>query len=167
MELAGGSVGADRCVGPWRVPCGAMPGRTHRSAPTRGGRYSEPTENWCEDRPCQRGGTEPAPYGGNRAGRSTAGCAWGVASASQIPKRNLGRQSRSPRRTGAPQVVRSEGPMYLRHGFRRPNFVPKFGASVIGIGPYGRQLPFHKGSLGWGKKPRRPLSRSPRSVQLT
>ena len=33
--------------------------------------------------------------------------------------------------------------------------------------PYGRQLPFHKGSLGWGKKPRRPLSRSPRSVQLT
>ena len=27
--------------------------------------------------------------------------------------------------------------MYLRHGFRRPNFVPKFGASVMGIGPYG------------------------------
>ena len=26
--------------------------------------------------------------------------------------------------------------MYLRRGFRRPNFVPKFGASVIGIGPY-------------------------------
>ena len=67
-------VGADRCVGPWRVPCGGVPGRTHRSAPTRGGRYSEPTENWCEDRPCQRGGTEPAPYGCNRAGRSTAGC---------------------------------------------------------------------------------------------
>ena len=119
-----------------RVPCGGVPGRTHRSAPTRGGRYSEPTENWCEDRPCQRGGTEPAPYGCNRAGRSTAGCAWGVASASQIPKRNLGRQSRSPRPTEAPQVVRSEGPMYLRHGFRRPNFVPKFGASVIVIGPY-------------------------------
>ena len=34
-------------------------------------------------------------------------------------------------------VVRSSGPMYLRHGFRRPNFVPKFGASVMGIGPYG------------------------------
>ena len=33
-------------------------------------------------------------------------------------------------------VVPSSGPMYLRHGFRRPNFVPKFGASVIGIGPY-------------------------------
>ena len=36
--------------------------RTHRSAPTRWGRRSEPTENWCEGRPCQRGGTEPAPY---------------------------------------------------------------------------------------------------------
>ncbi len=33
-------------------------------------------------------------------------------------------------------MVPSEGPMYLRHGFRRPNFVPKFGASVMGIGPY-------------------------------
>ena len=29
--------------------------------------------------------------------------------------------------------------MYLRHGFRRPNFVPKFGASVMGIGPYGEK----------------------------
>ena len=35
-------------------------------------------------------------------------------------------------------VVPSSGLMYLRHGFRRPNFVPKFGASVIGIGPYER-----------------------------
>ena len=26
--------------------------------------------------------------------------------------------------------------MYLRQGFRRPNFVPKFGALVMGIGPY-------------------------------
>ena len=36
-------------------------------------------------------------------------------------------------------VVLSGGPMYLRHGFRRPYFVPKFGASVIGIGPYERR----------------------------
>ena len=42
----------------------------------------------------------------------------------------------SPRPTGATLAVCSNGPMYLRHGFRRPNFVPKFGASVIGIGPY-------------------------------
>ena len=145
-----------------RVPCGGVPGRTHRSAPTRGGRYSEPTENWCEDRPCQRGRTEPAPYGCNRAGRSTAGCAWGVASASQIPKRNLGRQSRSPRPTEAPQVVPSEGPMYLRHGFRRPNFVPKFGASVMGIGPYaprgdeGRHAGSSCPTGGCGEPPRLP-----------
>ena len=30
-----------------------------------------------------------------------------------------------------------------------------------------KRPPLHKGSLGWGKKPRRPLSRSPCSVQLT
>ena len=42
----------------------------------------------------------------------------------------------SPRPTEAPRVVPSNGSMYLGHGFRRPNFVPKFGASVMGIGPY-------------------------------
>ena len=41
----------------------------------------------------------------------------------------------SPRPTGASQVVHSSGPMYLRHGFRRPNFVPKFGASVRSAAP--------------------------------
>ena len=35
-----------------------------------------------------------------------------MASASQIPFRNLGRQSRSPRPTGATLVVRSSGPMW-------------------------------------------------------
>ena len=35
----------------------------------------------------RRGGTKPAPYRGRS--RRVAGCAWGVASASQIPKRNL------------------------------------------------------------------------------
>ena len=29
----------------------------------------------------------------------------------------------------------SNGPMYLRHGFRRPNFVPKFGTSVKSSAP--------------------------------
>ena len=53
---------------------------------------------------------------------------------------------RSPCPTGATLVVRSSGPMYLRHGFRQPNFVPKFGASVIGIGPYEKE----------GKPPRPP-----------
>ena len=32
---------------------------------------------------------------------------------------------------------RGFGPPYLGHGLRQPNFVPKFGASVIGIGPCG------------------------------
>ena len=109
----------------------------HIGPPLRGvGRSSEPTEIGAKRCLSLRGGTEPAPYGSNRAGRSTAGCAWGVASASQIPKRNLGRQSWSPRLTEATQVVPSEGPMYLRHGFRQPNFVPKFRASVMGVGPY-------------------------------
>ena len=45
----------------------------------------------------------------------------------------------SPRPTEATLAVRSEGPMYLRHGFRRPNFGTKFGASVMGIGPYGEK----------------------------
>ena len=44
---------------------------------------------------------------------------------------------RSPRPTGATLVVPSNGPRYLGHGLRRPNSVPKFGALVIGIGPYG------------------------------
>ena len=41
-------------------------------------------------------------------------------------------------------VVPSSGPMYLRHGFRRPNFVPKFGASVMVIGPYGKKSKPHQ-----------------------
>ena len=90
-----------------------MSGRTHRSAPTQCGKRSGDNGKRRGKRTFpQRGGTEPAPYRGSGAGRATAGCAWGVASASQIPKRNLGRQSWSPRPTGATQVVPSEGPMW-------------------------------------------------------
>ena len=59
-------------------------------------------------------------------------------------------------------VVRSSGPMYLRHGFRRPNFVPKFGASVMGIGPYaprgdeGRHAGSSCPTGGCGEPPRLP-----------
>ena len=121
-----------------RVPRRGVSGRTHRSAPTQCGKRSGDNGKRRGKRTFpQRGGTEPAPYRGSGAERSTAGCAWGVASASQIPKRNLGRQSWSPRPTGATLVVPSNGPMYLGHGLRRPNFGTKFGASVIGIGPYG------------------------------
>ena len=56
--------------------------------------------------------------------------------------RGTGRRGRRPLR----KVYRSpsSGPMYLRHGFRRPNFVPKFGASVMGIGPYGEKGRFQQ-----------------------
>ena len=89
----------------------------HIGPPLRGvGGVWEPTGIGAERCLSLRGGTEPAPYRGSGGVR---GGVW------------------SPRPTGATQVVRSSGPMYLRHGFRRPNFVPKFGAPVMGIGPYG------------------------------
>ena len=67
----------------------------------------------------QRGGTEPAPY-------TRAGAGWCIQDGGVW----------SPRPAGASPVVPGNGPMYLGHGFRRPNFAPKFGASVMGIGPY-------------------------------
>ena len=77
---------------------GPVRGRTHRSAPTRWGRRSEPTEIGAERCLSRRGGTGPAPY----RRQEQNGC----------------------------------GGVRLGCGFRRPNFVPKFGASVMGIGPY-------------------------------
>ena len=56
----------------------------------------------------------------------------------------------------------SNGTMYLRHGFRRPNFVPEFGASVMGIGPYalrgdeGRHAGSSCPTGGCGELPRLP-----------
>ena len=79
----------------------------HIGPPLHGvGSVWEPTGIGAERCLSRRGGTEPAPYRGSGGVR---GGVW------------------SPRPTGATQVVRSSGPMYLRHGFRRPNFVPKFG----------------------------------------
>ena len=59
-----------------------------------------------------------------------------IARSSEFPA-TPGGAGQSPPPTRTPRVPIC-GPMYLRHGFRRPNFVPKFGASVIGIGPYER-----------------------------
>ena len=69
--------------------CGRGRGRTHRSAPARWGKRSGTNGDWCETDLAARGGTEPAPYRGPEA--LAVGCAWGVASASQSLKRNLGR----------------------------------------------------------------------------
>ena len=59
-----------------------------------------------------------------------------IARSSEFPA-TPGGAGQSPPPTRTPRVPIC-GPMYLRHGFRRPNFVPKFRASVIGIGPYER-----------------------------
>ena len=84
----------------------------HIGPPLRGGGRFGTKGKRCENGPCQRGGTEPAPYGGPEQDSvfRTAGCAWGVASADQISFRNLGRRSgRRPLR----KVYRSpsNGPM--------------------------------------------------------
>ena len=47
-------------------------------------------------------------------------------------------------------MVRSNGPMYLRHGLRRPNFGTKFGASVMGIGPYALRGTARRGVVPYG-----------------
>ena len=98
-----------------RVLRGGVSGRTRRSAPTRGGVW-EPTEISVKRSLSPTGRDGARPLQGER--EWTDGGVW------------------SPRPTGATLVVCSSGPMYLRHGFRRPNFVPKFGASVMGIGHY-------------------------------
>ena len=56
------------------------------------------------------------------------------------PKQRAGTEPRPYRSIAVP----NGGPMYLRHGFRRPNFVPKFGASVMVIGPYGKKSKPHQ-----------------------
>ena len=105
----------------------ACPGG-HTGPPLRGvGSVQRSTEIGMKRRLVQRGGAEPAPYRGSGAGGCVQdGGVW------------------SPRPMGATLVGRSSGPMYLRHGFRRPNFVPKFGASVMVIGPYGKKSKPHQ-----------------------
>ena len=118
-----------------------MSART-RSYTGRGG-VPEPTGTGVKTDLASGAGRSPPPTGGSGG---ACGGVW------------------SPRPTGATLVVHSSGPMYLRRGFRRPNFVPKFGASVIGIGPYAlrgtRDEGRHAGSScptgGCGESPRLP-----------
>ena len=97
----------------------ACPGG-HTGPPLRGGGNVPEiteigTENEHSPSGAGRGGTEPAPY--RRQEQNGCGGVW------------------SPRPTGASQVVPSDGPPYLGHGLRRPNSVPKFGASVKSSAP--------------------------------
>ena len=74
------------------------------------------------------------------------------------PEERAGTEPRPYRSIAVP----SSGPMYLRHGFRRPNFVPKFGAPVMGVGPYaprgdeGRHAGSSCPTGGCGESPRLP-----------
>ena len=75
-----------------RVSQRDVSGRTRRSSPTRGGERSGTNGNWRRTKAFPSGaGRSPPPTEGAEA--LAAGCAWGVASAIQIPKRNLGRRS--------------------------------------------------------------------------
>ena len=76
---------------------------------------------------------EPFPAGGRGSGRTHRSA---PTRSSECPAMPDG-AGQSPPFTGAPGVPVC-GPMYRRHGPCRPNFVPKFGASVIGLGPYER-----------------------------
>ena len=89
--------------------------------------------------PLCKGGPMCPPVGGSREGtRLGRHTGRPLQSRLQCPaslEERAGTESRPYRAI----AVRSSGPMYLRHGFRQPNFVPKFGASVMGIGPYGKE----------------------------
>ena len=89
----GGSVGADLCVGPGTVSRGRHHGRTHRSAPTRGGRRLGTNGNWCGTMPFPAGRDGARPLRGGGSG-GVRGGVW------------------SPRPTGATLVVPSGGPMW-------------------------------------------------------
>ena len=131
-----------------RVPRRGVSGRTHRSAPTRWGRRSEPTGIGAERCLSQRGGTEPAPYRGPEqgGGRVRLGCGFRQpnsetefgASVKVTPPYGCNASGAKQRADVGIRPFsdgRGFGPPYLGHGLRRPNFVPKFGASVKSSAP--------------------------------
>ena len=85
---------------------------------------------WPRQLPLHKGAF---PCGGRESGRTHRSAPTRSSECPATP----GGAGQGPPPTGAPGVPVC-GPMYRRHGLRRPNFVPKFGASVIGIGPYER-----------------------------
>ena len=127
MDITIESVGADLCVGPWRVPRRGVSGRTHRSAPTRCGKRSGDNGNWH--------GKRTFPLRGAEQGDLRRGAPGVWLPPAKFRNGICGGGVWSPRPTGATQVVPSDGPPYLGHGLRRPNSVPKFGASVKSSAP--------------------------------
>ena len=135
-----------------RVPRRGVSGRTHRSAPTRWGRRSEPTGIGAERCLSQRGGTEPAPYRGPEqgGGRVRLGCGFRqpnsetefVASVKVTPPYGCNASGAKQRADVGIRPFsdgRGFGPPYLGHGLRQPN-------SVLSIGPP-RRRPLRKGGI--------------------
>ena len=144
-----------------RFFAGPIRGRTHRSAPTWGGRYSETREIGVKRTLPQRGGTEPAPYGSNRAGRSTAGGGhpalrvqhrWCPAKGRcrHRPLRKVWEVSSTTRASGAQRsVCGADG----RKGWKSEQRAsPKCPATSDNPSVTAKpcQLPLHKGALGTG-----------------
>ena len=130
----------------------ACPGG-HTGPPLRGGGNVPEiteigTENEHSPSGAGRGGTEPAPY----RRQEQNGCG----------------EVRSPRPTEATQVVPSDGPPYLGHGLRRPNSVPKFGASVKSSAPTeGLPKPWASAPTGASQAVRRNAGRDRDSSRRT
>ena len=119
-----------------RFPQRTMSGPTHGSAPTvLPGVPSTPGGAGGD-------GAPPLPVYRGAKRRAAVPRAWPPPAKFRNGIWSVG-QGRRPLR-GAPQAVPGGGPMYLRHGLRRPNFVLKFGTSVIGIGPYGEKGKPHR-----------------------
>ena len=152
-----------------RFFAGPIRGRTHRSAPTWGGRYSETREIGVKRTLPQRGGTEPAPYGSNRAGRSTAGCGhpalrvqhrWCPAKGRcrHRPLRKVWEVSSTTRASGAQRSVCAA---VARKGWKSEQRAsPKCPATSDNPSVTAKpcQLPLHKGALGTGDADRRVAS---------
>ena len=157
------SVGADLCVGPWRVPRGDVSGRTHRSAPTRGGSLPEQGKSVQERDLSQRGGAEPAPYRRpEQADASrTAGCShpalrvqrWWCQAAGRCRHRPLREERKVSATTRASGAQRSVCGADGRSGWESRQSSPPKGAATsdnpsVTAAPC--QLPLHKGAFGTG-----------------
>ena len=165
MEVSICPVGADRCVGPdtllrgthsradtqvrpyageWKVPATTQPSGAQRSVCAADGRKglesrqrSSPKCPATSDNPSVTAAPCQLPL--HKGAFGDGGCG--------LPRRPVGPPRndngflsfRGAERRGNPYFYdgRGFGPPYLGHGLRRPNFVPKFGASVKSSAPTG------------------------------
>ena len=138
---------------------GPIHGRTHRSAPTRGGERSGTNGNRCRNGPRQRGGTEPAPYRRRsrpaRPGRRGKGYGSNAGSAQQradVPKAWL-----------PPTKFRAEI-WGVSHGHRPLRKGRKAAATALASGAE-RSVCGADVKDGWGSRQRSPPNiRQPRTI---